>query len=320
MSIAGQWIARSVSRGASFSSLVPALVTSKASALVVSAVFSLMCAATSGAFVVAGAQSAPATAPSETSASRTLIEGFGVSYIAPAHWTLSGREGRIHAWTNAAQTSALVFYAGHFAPLQESLGDAQRVLGVPRDEDTRIIAPLAATQFGAHAGMRGSVGVTGDRAVVAHVAVVQLDDSTVLGAVALLEASSSPSQLDSAVSMVSAVLSGATVASRGADAALRERLTGRWEMKSETSSGQAGGTISNEESWDFAPDGTFRNQKRLAVNVPGAEVTPEERDDRGQWYAVGGAIVLVTPASRLTVDVQFIDGALLLDGTTFTKR
>ncbi len=270
------------------------------------------------AFTVLGANVGAQAAPDREA--RTLVEGFGVSYGVPANWTLSGRDGRIHAWTNAAQTSALVFYAGHFAPLQESLGDAQRVLGVPRDEDTRIIAPLGATQFGTQAGMRGSLGVTGDRAVVAHVAVVQLDDSTVLGAVAILEASASSAQLDSAASLVAQVLSDATVAKGGVDAALRDRLTGRWEMKSERSSGQAGGTITNEESWDFSPDGTFRNQKRFAVNVPGAEVTPEERDDRGRWYAVGGSIVLVSPTSRLTVDVQFSVGKLLLDGTTFNKR
>ncbi len=283
-------------------------------------VFSLISASVGGAVGDVEAQSSPAALPVITGGARTVIDGFGVSYSPPADWTLSGGEGRMHAWTNAAQTSALVLYAGHFTPLQEALGDAQRVLGVPRDEDTRIIAPLAPTQFGTHAGMRGSVGVTGDRAVVAHVAVVQIDDSTVLGAVAVLDASASPATLDSAVSLVAALLSGATVASGNVDTGLRDRLIGRWEMKLEAASGQAAGTITNEESWEFSPDGTFRNQKRFAVNVPGAELTPEERDDRGRWYAVGGALVLVSPTSRLTVDVQFSGGNLQLDGTTFTKR
>lgn len=303
MSIAGPWFSLCLARPAS--TLVGALACALAAAVLGSPVVASV-----------SAQSAPATAVD----GRTLVEGFAVSYSVPAGWTLSGREGRIHAWTSAAETSALVLYAGHFSPLPESLGDAQRVLGVPRDEDTRIIAPLAPTQFGARAGMRGSLGVTGDRAVVAHVAVVQLDDSTVLGAVAVLEASASPAQLDSAVSLVAQVLGNASVSSSSVDASLRDRLTGLWEMKSETASGQAGGTITNEESWEFSADGTFRNQKRFAVIVPGAAVTPEERDDRGQWYAVGGSVVLVTSASRLTVDVQFIDGKLLLDGTTFTKR
>jgi hypothetical protein len=49
-------------------------------------------------------------------------------------------------------------------------------------------------------------------------------------------------------------------------------------------------------------------------------VTPEVRDESGRWYTVGGALVLNSDEGRLTVDVQFADGSLVLDGTRFRKR
>ncbi len=248
------------------------------------------------------------------------VDGFGVTYQAPAGWTLSGREGRIQAWTDAAQTTALVFYTGHFTPLQLALGDAQRVLGVPRDEDTQVITPLAPARFGEHAGMAGSVRVLGAKPVVAHVAVAQLDDSTVLGAVAVLEADASAAALEGAARAMSAVLADARVHTATSDAALANRLRGDWQVQAAYTSSPTGGGYTNEESWTFEPDGTFLYRKRFSVSVPGAAVTPEERDDRGRWYAVGGTLVLVSSEGRITTDVQFTDGRLVLDGTTFTKR
>jgi hypothetical protein len=253
-------------------------------------------------------------------AAGTRVDGFGVRYDAPAGWTLSGRDGRIQAWTDAAQRSALVFYAGHFAPLELALGDAQRVLGVPRDEDTQIITPLAPAQFGGRAGMAGSLRVTGERSVVAHVAVVQLDDSTALGAVAVLEGGASTASLDSAVARVATVLAGASAGASTPDAALHDRLAATWEVQTAYTSSPTGGGYTNEESWAFAADGTYAYRKRFSVSVPGANVTPEERDEAGRWYTVGNALVLISEEGRLTVDVQF-DGALLvLDGTRFNRR
>ncbi len=250
----------------------------------------------------------------------TIIDGFGVRFDAPAGWTLSGRDGRIQAWTDAAQRSVLVVYAGHFAPLELALGDAQRVLGVPRDEDTQIIAPLAPVQFGTRAGMAGSLRVTGDRRVVAHVAVMQLDDSTALGAVAVLDGEASPAALDSAAAHVSALLRGASAAAATPDAALRAKLAATWEVQTAYTSSPTGGGYTNEESWAFAANGTYAYRKRFSVSVPGANVTPEERDENGRWYTVGNALVLINEEGRLTVDVQF-DGALLvLDGTRFNRR
>ena len=248
------------------------------------------------------------------------ISGFGVAYQAPAGWTLSGSDGRIQAWSNASQTAALVVYAGHFAPLSLALGDAQRVLGVPRDEDTKIITPLTPTSFGGHAGVAGSLRVTGDRAVVAHVAAVQLDDSTAFGAVAVLEASAPTAALEAAAAEVAAVLAAATVRAPEADAALRERLTGAWEVQQVYTSSPTGGGYTNEESWRFGADGTYAYRKRFSVNVPGAAVTPEEKDESGRWYAVGGALVLISPEGRFTADVQVSGEQLLLDGTTFSRR
>ena len=116
--------------------------------------------------------------------------------------------------------------------------------------------------------------------------------------------------------MLSAAASGA--ASR--DAALGERLTAHWEVQQVYTSSPTGGGYTNEESWTFRADGTYAYRKRFSVNVPGAAVTPEERDESGRWYTVGGALVLHSDEGRLTVDVQFADDALVLDGTRFRKQ
>lgn len=268
---------------------------------------------------------APCVLSAQGATAPTPVEGFGVQYTMPTGWTLSGRDGRIHAWTDAAQRQALVVYAGHFAPLELALGDAQRVLGVPRDEDTEVITPLAPAPFGDRSGLAGSLRVTGERAVLAHVAVVQLNDSTVLGAVAVLEAAAGVSALDSAVAVVATVLSATATGAVSAEAALadrvlRDQLTAHWETQQVYTSSPTGGGYTNEESWTFEDEGTYAYRKRFSVNVPGANVTPEERDERGQWYTVGGALVLVSDEGRLTVDVQFVDGALVLDGTRFRKQ
>lgn len=250
----------------------------------------------------------------------TEVPGFGVRYQTPAGWTLSGQEGRIQAWSTGSQTEALVFYAGHFSPIALALGDAQRVLGVPPEEDTRVVTPLTAARFGTHDGLAGSVRIVGARSVLAHVAVVQLNDSTVLGAVALLEGTAHDSVLARAVRNVATVLSSASVQSPTADGALAAQLTGAWEVQTVGTSGAAGGGFTNEESWTFAADGTFSYRKRFSVSLPGAAVTPEDRNDTGRWYAVGGAVVLLSEEGRLTVDVQLRDGKLHLDGTTFSRR
>lgn len=263
---------------------------------------------------------APCALSAQGATARTQVDGYAVEYSMPAGWTLSGREGRIHAWTDAVQRQALVLYAGHFAPLELALGDAQRVLGVPPDEDTQVIAPLAPVRFGGRSGMAGSIRVTGERSVLAHVAVVQLDDSTALGAVAVLEGAAGMPALDSAAAIVSSVLSAATTGTAVGDAALREQLTAHWDVQQVYTSSPTGGGYTNEESWTFRADGTYAYRKRFSVSVPGAAVTPEERDESGRWYTVGGALVLHSDEGRLTVDVQFADGALVLDGTRFRKH
>jgi hypothetical protein len=272
------------------------------------------------AFVQCVALLAPCALSAQGASAHTPIEGFAVQYTMPAGWTLSGRDGRIHAWTDAAQRQAVVLYAGHFAPLELALGDAQRVLGVPSDEDTQVIAPLAATRFGARAGMAGSLRVTGERSVLAHVAVVQLDDSTALGAVAVLEGAAGTPALDSAAAVVATVLSAAASGVASSDAALRAQLTAHWEVQQVYTSSPTGGGYTNEESWTFIADGTYAYRKRFSVSLPGAAVTPEERDESGRWYTVGGALVLHSDEGRLTVDVQFDDQALVLDGTRFRRR
>jgi hypothetical protein len=248
------------------------------------------------------------------------VDGYAVEYTMPSGWTLSGREGRIHAWTDAGQRKALVLYAGHFAPLELALGDAQRVLGVPRDEDTQVIAPLAAVRFGERPGIAGSLRVTGAKSVLAHVAVVQLDDSTALGAVAVLEGAAGTPALDSAAMVVATLLSAAASGTAAGDAALRAQLTAHWAVQQAYTSSPTGGGYTNEESWTFNADGTYAYRKRFSVSVPGAAVTPEERDESGRWYTVGGALVLHSDEGRLTVDVQFAEGALVLDGTRFRKQ
>jgi hypothetical protein len=262
---------------------------------------------------------APCALSAQGASAPTRVDGFGVQYTMPAGWTLSGREGRIHAWTDTGQRKALVVYAGHFAPLELALGDAQRVLGVPKDEDTEVIAPLAPARFGDRPGMAGSLRVRGERSVLAHVAVVQLNDSTALGAVAVLEGAAGTAALDSAVAVVASVLAASASGATIVDATLRDRLTARWESQQVYTSSPTGGGYTNEESWTFVDDGSYAYRKRFSVSMPGANVTPEERDERGRWYTIGGALVLVSDEGRLTVDVQFVDNALVLDGTRFRK-
>lgn len=261
-----------------------------------------------------GAQQAQAQAKA------TVLDGFGVSYTAPAGWTLSGREGRIHAWADAEQKRALIVYAGHFAPLPLALGDAQRVLGVPRDEDTQIVAPLAPTRFGARDGQAGSLRVTAPQQVLAHVAVVTVNDSTAVGAVLVMEASRGTAALDSAAQLVATLLGGVSLGDAAVDATLRARLVGTWAVQQAYTSSPTGGGYTNDESWAFRADGTYVYRKRFTVSVPGSNVTPEERDEAGRWYAVGGALVLVNQEGRLTVDVRVSSDTLELDGTTFVKR
>jgi hypothetical protein len=248
------------------------------------------------------------------------LPGFGVRYATPAGWTLAGRDGRIHAWSDASARQALVVFAGHFSPVTAALGDAQRVLGVPRDEDTQVIAPLASARFGARDGQAGSLRVTAPQAVLAHVAVVALDDTTALGAVVVMEGTRPRAALDSAAGLVAELLRGARLAGPQADAALGARLTGTWAVQQAYTSTPGGGGYSNDESWTFRPDGRFAYRKRFVVSMPGANVTPEEKDEAGRWYAVGGALVLVSDEGRLTVDVQVDAQALQLDGTRFTRR
>ena len=269
------------------------------------------------AFALAGTAS---VVHAQAVAAPTTVDGFGVTYTAPAGWTLSGREGRIHAWADAEQKRALVVYAGHFTPLSLALGDAQRVLGVPRDEDTQIITPLAPVRFGTRNGTAGSIRVTAPQQVLAHVAVVGLDDSTALGAVLVMEASRGAAALDTAVQLVAALLGSATSAKADADAALRARLVGTWAVQQAYTSSPTGGGYTNDESWAFRADGTYAYRKRFTVSVPGSNVTPEERDEAGRWYAIGGALVLVSDEGRLTVDVRVTADALELDGTRFAKR
>jgi hypothetical protein len=126
--------------------------------------------------------------------------------------------------------------------------------------------------------------------------------------------------LDTAAALIAALLGGAQVAAPEPDAALRTRLTATWAVQQAYTSSPTGGGYTNDESWAFAADGTYAYRKRFSVSVPGANVTPEERDESGQWYTVGGALVLVSDEGRLTVDVQFDGEALVLDGTRFTKR
>ncbi len=264
-----------------------------------------------------------AQSQANTAALRTapaLIAGFGVSYTAPSGFSLSGKDGRIHALANDAQTIALVLYAGHFSSPELALGDAQRVLGVPRDEDTQVIAPLAPRAFGAHSGLAGSLRVKGNKPVVAHVAVARINDSTMIGAVAVLEASASDSTLALAVASVAQLLTAAESRAATPDLQLQSQLTGLWHVEPVANSHAGAGTYTNEESWAFAADGTFTYRKRFSVNVPGASITPEERDENGRWYATGGAVVLASSEGRLTVDVKFANGKLLFDGSTFTKR
>jgi hypothetical protein len=254
------------------------------------------------------------------SSASALIAGFGVSYTAPSGFSLSGKDGRIHALANDAQTVALVLYAGHFSSLELALGDAQRVLGVPREEDTQIIAPLAPKTFGAHSGLAGSLRVKGEKPVVAHVAVARINDSTMIGAVAVLEASAPESTLAVAVASVAQVLTAAESHVATPDAQLQAQLTGSWHVEPAATANAAAGSYTNEESWVFAADGTFTYRKRFSVNVPGASITPEERDENGRWYATGGAIVLASAEGRITVDVKFANGKMLFDGSTFAKR
>ncbi len=252
-------------------------------------------------------------------AQATIIDGFGLTYTAPATWTLSGRQGRIHAWTNATKTAALVVYGGHFSSLELALGDAQRALGVPREEDLRVITPLGPTTFGAFSGVAGSVRVLGQSPVVAHVAAAQLNDSTALGAVIVLDAAAADSTLSSATTSVAQLLAGARITAPERDTALASRVAGEWAVKTAYTSSPTGGGYTNDESWTFATNGTFAYRKRFSVSMPGGNITPEERDDSGRWYAVGGAVVLVSNEGRLTVDVT-VDGAkLLIDGTTFSR-
>lgn len=253
-------------------------------------------------------------------AAPTTIDGFGVTYTAPAGWTLSGRDGRIHAWADAEQKRALVVYAGHFAPLSLALGDAQRVLGVPRDEDTQVITPLAPARFGTRNGQAGSLRVTAPQQVLAHVAVVGLDDSTALGAVLIMEGTRGTAALDSAAQLVATLLGGVQRVAVVADDPLRTRLVGTWAVQQSGAASASGGTYTNDESWAFRADGTYAYRKRFAVRMPGADVTPEERDEAGRWYAVGGALVLVNDEGRLTVDVRVTADALELDGTRFARR
>lgn len=250
----------------------------------------------------------------------TTVDGFGVTYTAPAGWTLSGRDGRIHAWADADQKRALVVYAGHFAPLALALGDAQRVLGVPRDEDTQIVTPLSPARFGTRDGQAGSLRVTAPQQVLAHVAVVALDDSTALGAVLVMEGTRGTVALDSGAQLVATLLGDARLAGATADDALRARLVGEWAVQQSGAASASGGTYTNDESWAFRADGTYAYRKRFAVRMPGADVTPEERDEAGRWYAVGGALVLVNDEGRLTVDVRVTADALELDGTRFPRR
>lgn len=258
----------------------------------------------------------PATAPAQQ------LPGFDVRYAAPEGWSLSGQDGRIQAWSNADGTAALVFYAGHFGSLSLALGDAQRVLGVPAEEDTRIIAPLTPTAFHTHDGLAGSVRIVGEHALVSHVAVVQLDDSTMLGGVAVLPAASSDTALAELTASVAHVLSSATVGSASTDTALGARLTGQWTSHRTASAGE-GGSYTDDESWHFGADGRYTYHKRFTVKVPGTEVPPEEKDEAGRWYAVGGALVLIGDDGRLTVDVQLANAngadSLLLDGTVFSR-
>lgn len=262
--------------------------------------------------------SAPRAAVAQ--AAPTTIDGFGVTYTAPAGWTLSGRDGRIHAWADAEQTRALVIYAGHFAPLSLALGDAQRVLGVPRDEDTQVITPLAPARFGTRNGQAGSLRVTAPQQVLAHVAVVGLDDSTALGAVLIMEGTRGTAALDSAAQLVATLLGGVQRVAVVADDPLRTRLVGTWAVQQSGAASASGGTYTNDESWTFRADGAYAYRKRFAVRMPGADVTPEERDEAGRWYAVGGALVLVNDEGRLTVDVRVTADALELDGTRFARR
>ncbi len=271
--------------------------------------------------VAATPSAAQSTASAVASRSEpALIAGFGVSYTAPSGFSLSGKDGRIHALANGAQTVALVLYAGHFSSLELALGDAQRVLGVPRDEDTQIIAPLAPTTFGAHSGLAGSLRVKGSKPVVAHVAVARINDSTMIGAVAVLEASAPDSTLAAAVASVAQVLSATESRAATPDLQLQSQLTGTWHVEPPATANTAAGSYTNEESWAFAPDGTFTYRKRFSVNVPGASITPEERDENGRWYATGGAVVLASTEGRITVDVKFANGKMLFDGSTFSKR
>jgi hypothetical protein len=168
--------------------------------------------------------------------------------------------------------------------------------------------------------MAGALRVKGERSVLAHVAVVQLNDSTVLGAVALLEGAANDSALRSAASTVASVLTAAQSRAGTRDAALQSRLTGEWHVQVVHTSSPTGGGYTNEESWTFTPAGTYAYRKRFSVSLPGAAVTPEERDESGTWYTIGGALVLYSSEGRLTVDVQFNNNKLVLDGTTFNKR
>jgi hypothetical protein len=273
--------------------------------------------------VGASATTLPAQSNANTTAVATapaLIAGFGVSYTAPSGFALSGKDGRIHALANGAQTVALVLYAGHFSSLELALGDAQRVLGVPRDEDTQVIAPLAPKTFGVHSGLAGSLRVKGAKPVVAHVAVARVNDSTMIGAVAVLEASAPDSMLASAVASVAQVLTAAESRAAAPDLQLQSQLTGTWHVEPAAKANAAAGSYTNEESWSFAADGTFTYRKRFSVNVPGASITPEERDENGRWYATGGAVVLASTEGRITVDVKFANGKMLFDGSTFAKR
>jgi len=123
-----------------------------------------------------------------------------------------------------------------------------------------------------------------------------------------------------AATHVASTLTGAQSNAGTRDTALQSRLTGAWHVQVVYTSSPTGGGYTNEESWTFTPAGTYAYRKRFSVSLPGAAVTPEERDEAGTWYAIGGALVLQSSEGRLTVDVQFANDKLVLDNTTFNKR
>lgn len=253
----------------------------------------------------------------EAQATRRLA-GFGLSYLAPAGWTLAGADGRMEAWSRAGGTDgALLVFGGVYSSGQLAIADGTAMLqGAQFREPATVLEPLAQRRVGDVDMWTSAVRVqsTSGDVIILRMLARPTSNETMLGVVTMAAPAADSAYRAAAEQLLGTVRPGTPVVDRLASTA----LVGAWRFQ-ESSMSSTGGYV-NEEGWDLAADGTFVHWTTSTVSLPGAAVEPTRTRQTGRWEVVGGALVVRASDGTMTLSLKQQGRQADIGGRRFLRR